>query len=141
MSQENVEILREYLDVWLAGDLKDLGDLSFLDAEIVYEDEILPDHVGETYHGREGFRKAWARAGGAVGKRRGRGRMGTRRRRQLVSAHHGRNAEAGEAGWEAEIRYAYVWTFRDGKVVHCKSYADPAKALEAAGFRITSRPA
>ncbi len=37
-------------------------DLSFLDAEVVYEDEILPDHVDESYHGHEGFRKAWARA-------------------------------------------------------------------------------
>ena len=34
----------------------------FLDPEVVYEDEILPDHVGETYRGADGFRKAWSRA-------------------------------------------------------------------------------
>jgi len=39
------------------------------------------------------------------------------------------------SGVEAEIRYAYVWRFRGGKVVHCKSYADPAEALEAAGLK------
>jgi ketosteroid isomerase-like protein len=39
------------------------------------------------------------------------------------------------SGIEAEIRYAYVWRFGDGKVVYCKSYADPAEALTAAGLR------
>ena len=63
MSRENVEIVRDWVEkVLLADDVTDLGDLSFLDPEIVYEDEILPDHVGETYRGREGFRRAWRRA-------------------------------------------------------------------------------
>ena len=133
MSEENVEILREYLDGWMSGDLRDLGDLSFLDPEIIYEDEILPDHVGETYHRHEGFRKAWARAvepwksiEGDVDWIRDAGDS-------VVSCHRGRMRGRG-SGLEAEIRYAYVWTFRDGKVVHCKSYADPAEALEAAGL-------
>jgi ketosteroid isomerase-like protein len=38
------------------------------------------------------------------------------------------------SGVEAEIRCAYVWRFRGGKVVYCKSYVDPAEALEAAGL-------
>ena len=133
MSEENVEILREYLDGWLEGDLKDLGDLSFLDAEIVYEDEILPDHVGETYHGHEGFRKAWARAVEPWESIEGEVEWVRDAGDSAVSCHHGRMRGRG-SGLEAEIRYAYVWTFRDRKVVHCKSYADPAKALEAAGL-------
>jgi len=29
---------------------------------------------------------------------------------------------------------AYLWTFRDGKVIHFRSYRDPAEALEAMGL-------
>ena len=30
--------------------------------------------------------------------------------------------------------YAYVWTFRDGRVVRIRSYGNTAEALEAAGL-------
>jgi ketosteroid isomerase-like protein len=33
---------------------------------------------------------------------------------------------------EVEGRYAYLWRFREGKVVYLKSYGNPAEALEAA---------
>ena len=29
---------------------------------------------------------------------------------------------------------AYFWTFREGKVIHLRSYLNPAEALEAAGL-------
>ena len=61
MSQENVESV---LTMWAAsmeGDPAEL-DLSLLAEDIVYEDDILPDHGSETYHGDDGIRRAWARA-------------------------------------------------------------------------------
>src|SRR3954454_7625603 len=133
MSQENVEILRHWLDVWMSGDPKELPDLPFLDAEVVYEDEILPDHVGEAYHGPEGFRKAWARAVEPWESIEGDVEWIRDAGRDVVSCHRGRMRGKG-SGIEATIRYAYVWRFRGGKVVHCKSYADPGAALEAAGL-------
>jgi ketosteroid isomerase-like protein len=134
MSEENVEIIRKYAEEWLNGDLKHLGDLSFLDAEVVYEDEILPDHVGEVYHGREGFRKAWARAVEPWESIEGEVEWIRDAGESVVSCHRGRMRGQG-SGIEATIRYAYVWRFRGGKVVRCRSYADPAKALEAARLR------
>jgi len=35
---------------------------------------------------------------------------------------------------EFDQSYAYIWTFRDGKVVHLISYLDPGDALEAGGL-------
>ena len=61
MSQENVESV---LTMWAAsmeGDPAEL-DLSLLAEDIVYEDDIPPDHGSETYHGHDGIRRAWARA-------------------------------------------------------------------------------
>ncbi len=58
-----MEIVRRWVEAVIdSEDSNALGDLSFLDEQIAYDDNILPDHVGETYHGHDGFRKAWARA-------------------------------------------------------------------------------
>ena len=38
-----------------------------------------------------------------------------------------------ETGAEAENRTWQVFTFRDGKIVHCRGYETKAEALEAAG--------
>ena len=37
--------------------------------------------------------------------------------------------EARYTGIDEEGRLAYVWTFRDGKVIHFRSYRDPGEAL------------
>lgn len=42
--------------------------------------------------------------------------------------------KARHTGIEMESAYAYVWTFRDGRVVHLKSFLEPRAALEAAGL-------
>ena len=52
---------------------------------------------------------------------------------RLVSIHRARS-RARHTGIEFEGPLAYVWTFRDGKVIHLRSYLDPAEALEAAGL-------
>ena len=38
------------------------------------------------------------------------------------------------SGVEAELRYAYLWRFRDGNVIYCKGFRGPAEALEAVGL-------
>jgi ketosteroid isomerase-like protein len=43
---------------------------------------------------------------------------------RLVSIHHVQD----------EGSLAYVWTFRDGKVIHFRSYREPSEALQAAGL-------
>jgi ketosteroid isomerase-like protein len=130
MSEENVEMVREAWEAWTKGDP---GALSLLDPQVVYEDDMLPDHAGETYHGPEGLLRAWARwtepwetfetdlewardAGDEV-----------------VSCHRARARGKG-SGVDMEGRYAYVWRFKGKKVIHLKSYGDVDEALEAAGL-------
>jgi uncharacterized protein len=131
---DNVGLLRAFLDVmdleaWSRGE----GDMSILDPKVAYEDSTLPDHVGEIYRGRQGVARATERwlepyeeltieLEQVVG-------AGDR----LVSIHRVRG-KARYTGIEAEGPVAYIWTFRDGKVVHFRSYRDPDEALEAAGL-------
>jgi len=45
MTQENVERLRAYCESWATGAMP---DFDLLAPEVVFEDDILPDHAGET---------------------------------------------------------------------------------------------
>ena len=107
--------------------------MSLLDPDATYEDTVLPDHVGETYHGHEGFARALARwfepyeevtieLEQIVGE-------GDR----LVSIHRVR-AKARHTGIELALRFAYAWTFRGGRVIQCKSFVAPEQALQAVGL-------
>src|ERR1039458_9050030 len=51
----------------------------------------------------------------------------------LVSIHTVR-AKARHRGIERAGPLAYGWTFRDGKVIHFRSFADPQQAIDAAGL-------
>jgi ketosteroid isomerase-like protein len=134
MSQENVEKLRAVLEAlnleaWSRGE----GDMSLLDPKVTYEDTTLPDHVGETYRGHEGVARATARwlepyEGLTIDLEQIVGR-GDR----LVSIHRVRG-RARYTGIEAEGPVAYLWTFRDGRVIHFRSYRDPEEALEDIGL-------
>ena len=136
MSQENVKNLRAWLEswdpeAWKQDVLADEADL--LDPEIVYEDENLPDHVGEAYRGPEGVARAakrWAEGQELhidlkeiVG-------SGD----HLVSVHRVRS-RAEHTGIEFDAPLAYAWTFRDGKVIHFKSFRSLEDAFEAVGLR------
>jgi ketosteroid isomerase-like protein len=135
MPQENVERLREFLtgwdlDAWTRGDAP---DMSPLDPEVAYEDTVLPDHVGEVYHGLDGVARAtkrWLEPFESLSIDLDR-IVGTGDR--LVSIHRVQ-MKARHTGIEFEGPVAYIWTFRGGKVIHFKSYSDPAAALEAAGL-------
>ena len=65
MSQENVENLRAFLEAWgrepwtpEAWQRGGVIDMSLLDPHVIYEDENLPDHIGEAYTGHEGIVRA-----------------------------------------------------------------------------------
>jgi ketosteroid isomerase-like protein len=141
MSPDNVESLRAFLEAWgrepwtpAAWEGGTPIDMSFFDPEVVYEDTILPDHVGEAYRGHEGVSRAaqrwiegneWLlfeleRIVGAGD--------------HLVSIQRARS-KARYSGIEIDVRFAYAWTFRDGRAVRFKSFLDPDDALEAVGLR------
>ena len=51
MSQENVERLRAYCKAW---ETPGEPDLSLLDPDVVFEDDILPDHAGRAIAATKG---------------------------------------------------------------------------------------
>jgi ketosteroid isomerase-like protein len=128
MSQQDVLRLEKWWKDFMSGKM----DLSLLADDVIYEDDNLPDHVGEVYRGPEGVLRAWARLTEPWEDLRielewaraaGEGRV--------VSCHlaHGRGRESG-IGFET--RWAYVWKFRDGKVAHFRSYRTADEAVESA---------
>ena len=130
MSQENVETVRKSWDALMSGDT---GARSVFDPNVIYENDLLPDDIGETYQGIEGVLKAWTLWAQPWEKLetdlewvRGAGD-------KVVSCHLARMRGKG-SGVAGEFRYAYLWRFRAGKVVFCKAYRHPSEALEAAGL-------
>jgi ketosteroid isomerase-like protein len=145
MSQENVDTLRAFIKTWRhewtfeAWERGEVMDMSYLDPDVVYEDAVLPDHIGEAYHGHEGWVRAgktwiepfeWLRldldeiidAGDHV-----------------LSFHRlrtkGRHTGIEFDGVDAEgSRLVYLWTLRNGKIVHLRAYVDSQEALKAAGL-------
>jgi ketosteroid isomerase-like protein len=133
MSQENVEAVLTMWEASMEGDPAEL-DLSLLAENIVYEDDVLPDHGSETYHGHDGIRRAWARAIEPFEDAENVVEWARDAGDQVVSCHRvrGRGTASGIA---VEFRYAYLWRFEGDKVVYLKSHRKPAEALEAAGLR------
>ena len=140
MSEENVESLRAFLEPWgrepwtpEAWERGGVIDMSFLDVDVVYEDETLPDHIGEAYRGHDGIVRAakrWIEPNEwllvELEKIVGHGD-------RLVSIHRLRS-KARHTGIEFETPLAYAWTFQDGKIVHFQSFLEPDEALAAAGL-------
>ena len=125
---DNVDRLRAFWNAWTPGDEI---DMSILDADVIYEDTTLPDHIGEEYRGHEGIARAaerWLDPYESMTIELER-IMGSGDR--LVSVHHVRT-KASYTGIEEEGPLAYVWTFRDGKVIHFRSYRDPDEAVKNA---------
>ena len=130
MSQENVDRLRASWDAWNRGEF----DTSMLDPDVVFEETMLPDDAGETYRGHKGVLRAWARWAEAWDEF-------TTELEQILDAGehlvsiHTVHLQGKHSGVPMALRYAYLYTLRDGKVIHLRSYANPAEALEGAGLR------
>jgi ketosteroid isomerase-like protein len=132
MPQNDVERLRAFFeqDVRVEQDVAAL-DLSLMDPDVVFEDSVLPDHVGE-YRGHEGMVRAartWLDAYEQFTIELER-IVGTGDR--VVSVHRFRGTGR-SSGIEQSFRFAYLWTFRNAKVVHFVSFRNPEEALEALG--------
>jgi uncharacterized protein len=130
VSAENVELVREALDAFLAGDVE--RSLEFAHPDIVtFRAPPLPD--SQTYHGREGVLQTWEDwtadfedfemdveqlidAGDRVV-------VG------IVQRGRGRSS-----GAPVEGRFWLVYTLADAKIVRFDIFNDRLQALEAAGL-------
>lgn len=106
--------------------------------DFAYEDNVLPDHAGETYRGVDGLRRASLAfvepydemvydVERVVG-------SGDR----FVSIHRVRS-RARHTGIVQEFQFAYIWDYRGGRLVRCRGFSDADEALEAAGQQEQSR--
>jgi ketosteroid isomerase-like protein len=136
----NAETLRAFARAWDSENIQLLAtawrrgevDLSPLLAEdVVYEDSEMPDHVGESYRGHAGFIQAletWSEPYEAM----------TLELQEIVGAGdrfvtiHRLHTKARRTAIEFDETGAYVWTFRDGRVVHVRGFRDAGEALRYA---------
>ena len=144
MSQEDVAKVKAALATWNGVTLRpedrpferifSLEAVTAIGAsDAVYEADDLPDQAGEAYQGYE----AWVRAAETwiepcewmvvdlekvldAGDR-------------VVSLHRAR-MRMRQTGIEFEGHVAYVYTFRNGKVVHNRAFASHSEALKAVGL-------
>jgi ketosteroid isomerase-like protein len=136
MSDANLENLQALLAPWDGRNLRAFGkawgsgdvDMSLLDPDVAYEDTILPDHIGETYHGHDGVARAMERwtepyeeLTVELERIVGDGEV-------LVSIHRV-HSRAGHTGIQFDSLVAYLWQFQAGKVVLFRSYWEPSDAL------------
>jgi ketosteroid isomerase-like protein len=132
MSQENVEIVRRLWRAYFDGGLDAVAE--FWDEDIDWRAaEGAPDDVGEM-HGVDAMRRyvgEWIDMfdGPAVVLEEVRD-VGDDR----VFAVQRISARAKLSGIETEIRYAVVYTVRDGKIVRGREYLNVEQALEAVGL-------
>jgi len=145
MSQENVEKVRAYLATWdgemLRPESRPFQRITSMEVTValyapdyVYEDAILPDHVGESYRGLDASVRAaetWIEpyewlvvdldqiidAGACV-----------------LTASHWR-ATGKDSGLEVDLHTVDLVEFADGKIVRITiGCADKAEALKAVGL-------
>jgi ketosteroid isomerase-like protein len=133
VSQENVEVVRNSLTAYAERGLDALSE--FWDADVNWRAiEGAPDDVGEL-HGPEAVRRylqEWIDVFDDV----------TNVPEELVDLGDDRvlavqcaTGRAKGSGVETEIRYAVIYTLRDGKIVRGREYIDRNHALEAAGLQ------
>ena len=130
MSQENVEVVGRYLRALADGGIDAM--VEFMDRDVDWRAiEGAPDDVGEM-HGREAMRRYiqdWVDMFDDI----------TNVPEEIVDLGDDRvlavqhvTGRAKGSGIETELRYAVVYTLRDGKIVHAREYIDRQQAVEAA---------
>lgn len=132
MSQENLEIVRRSLDAFSRGDLDAV--LADQAADFVFEPSGRFVDTQRTYRGPDGFtqfwhafRAIWEDIEVKVE------RMEDLGDRVLTLGHfHGHGSGSGA---EINAEAAWLYTLRDGRVVHLRSFTTWNEALDAAGLR------
>ncbi len=128
MSQENVEIIRRGWEHWVAtGEIRAHADFVWDVSHLGWPDQ-------QTYLGGEGamqFLAEWADAWDdwelEVEEY-----IDAGERVVAIASQRGRSRAS---GIPVEMRFAQVWTLRDGQGIRMEMYASPDEALEAVGLR------
>lgn len=128
MSEENVETVRSMLAAWSAGRFDEA--LSLFDPDLVWEQTVQPE--GWVTHGTEEMQQAlgtwlgtWTDYSATFDEY-----VDAGERVVVVGRERG---TAKGSGIEVERATITVYTLRDGKIAHAKSYETREAALEAVG--------
>jgi ketosteroid isomerase-like protein len=132
MSQENVERLRQAFDNFLAG--KSEWGAELLDPNVEWDGtNALIFDIDRVYHGQEGVRqywREWLSAWETVQFEYELVDAGDRVVALIDQRMRGRST-----GIEVPLgKYAHVYTFKNGLIVHWKLYESQSEALEAVGL-------
>jgi ketosteroid isomerase-like protein len=133
VSPENVEVVGDYLRAFADGGIDAM--VEFMDRDVDWRAiEGAPDDVGEM-HGREAMRRYiqdWVDMFDDI----------TNVPEEILDLGGDRvlavqhvTGRAKGSGIETELRYAVVYTLREGKIVRAREYIDRQQAVEAAGVR------
>jgi uncharacterized protein len=132
MSQQNVELVREAFEVFLAG--KSEFGVGLSDPEIEWDaSEVPAPDIGGVYRGPEGVRqfwREWLAAWETVQFDYELVEAGDRVVALIDQRMRGRST-----GIEVPFgKYARIYTFKDGLIVHWKLYMSQSEALLAVGL-------
>jgi ketosteroid isomerase-like protein len=131
VTHQNLERIREAFDNFLAGGRAWGAEL--LDESVEWDATEAPFDVSRVYHGREGvaeFWREWLSAWETV-----QFSYELRDAGDRVVALIDQHMKGRSTGIEVPLgKYAHVYTFRDGLIVHWKLFMSQSAALEAAGL-------
>jgi ketosteroid isomerase-like protein len=134
MSRENVDVLRAAFENFLAGSSDFGAELLDPEVELDVSSRSLLDIGGRVYHGIDGVRQFWRDWLGAW--------ETVQFEYELVDSGErvvaliDQRMRGRTTGIEVPFgKYAHVYTFRNGLIVHTKIYTSQSEALEAVGLR------
>ena len=133
MSQGNIEVVRQAIEAFNRGDLERFVEtVPFDDQTVEYHEYPEFIEVG-VFRGRDAIEQHWQQFLDAFeGYRFDIEELIDADDEVVVFTHqHGRGKESGLA---FELRSAWVFTFRDGKLTRIRTYPDRARALAAVGL-------
>jgi ketosteroid isomerase-like protein len=132
MSEENVEIVREFFRAWEGGDLG--SALALLDPHVITE-RVHPAPDAQVYHGLEGVVQAgidWFEGFDELVMT-GEEFIETNGDQVLVRVHQ--EASGDLSGVPVHADFWFLYTLQSEKVTRIDMYMSKAQALEAAGLR------
>ena len=131
MSEENVEIVRQSLEAYAAGDMEEM--LSYVDPEGELHSAIIGGAEGKVFRGHDGFRRWYAESMESFEELRTELTEYRDLGDRIVAFGH-IHARGRGSGLEVDSPTGWLFTVQRGKVVKAEGFLNRAEVLEAAGL-------
>jgi ketosteroid isomerase-like protein len=131
MSRENVEVCKRAFPAINRFDVD--AALPYVNPEVVVESAIVSSAEGNVYRGEAGLRRWAADVRAAFDELRSTPEAWQDLGDRVMMLGHA-HARGRESGVTIDSEIAFLFTLRDGRIVHAKGFLNHAKALQAAGL-------